>query len=159
MNWKHYKKFVVVPTLKKIGLYSEAAANLIVGTAAQESNGHHLIQLNGVALGFIQMEPATYTDIWDNFLSFKPELEAKISHLASIESTSNGLPPDKEQLITNLAFSVAMCRAHYLRKREPLPNHDDVEGMAKYWKEHYNTHKGKGTPEEFIKNFPIEIID
>lgn len=160
MYWKQFKSELVVPTLKSIGLYSEAAANLIVGTAAQESLGEYLVQLgNGPALGFFQMEPATYNDIFDNYLSYRPELEASVVHLASLESVSSDNPPDVRQLVTNLAFAVAMCRVHYLRKPEPLPEANDIIGMADYWKKHYNTNLGKGKPEEFIKNFPMEIFE
>lgn len=160
MDWKQFKHNLVIPTLKKIGLHSEAAANLIVGTAAQESRGKYLVQLgNGPALGFFQMEPATYQDIWDNYLSYKSELEAKVLHLASIESSSNSMPPDEQQLVTNLAFACAMCRVHYLRKPQSLPDANDVAALGGYWKKHYNTHLGKGTVEEFVHNFPMEILE
>lgn len=160
MDWKQFKNDLVVPSLNKIGLYSDAAANLIVGTAAQESRGEYLVQLgNGPALGFFQMEPATYHDIWDNYLAYKKDLEAKVMHLASIESTSNAFPPDVSQLVSNLAFATAMCRIHYLRVPKKLPEANDIDGLANYWKKYYNTHLGAGTVEEFIEHFPKEILE
>ncbi|MHC5804382.1 hypothetical protein ACYTX7_09245, partial [Streptococcus pyogenes] len=75
MDAKQLKVLVIGPTLKTIGLYSEAADQLILGTIFQESRAKYLKQLgNGPALGVIQMEPNTYNDIWDNYLKYKPEL-------------------------------------------------------------------------------------
>ena len=56
-----------------------------------------------------------------------------------------------DQLKGNLYYAVAMCRIHYYRVSEALPN--DLEGMARYWKKYYNTELGKGTVEEFIHNY------
>ena len=75
MDPKQLTLLVVRPTLKKLGLYSLAAERLIVGTIYQESHAKYLKQLgNGPALGVIQMEPATYGDIWDNYLAYKRTL-------------------------------------------------------------------------------------
>jgi len=41
-----------------------------------------------------------------------------------------------------------MCRIHYLRVPEPIP--DTIQGQAAYWKMHYNTELGAGTPQEYI---------
>lgn len=159
MDAKQLLTLVVRPELKKIGLYSRAAEQQVMGTVYQESNGHFIAQVGGgPALGFIQMEPATYEDIWDNFLAYRRTLANKITALASMESLDDDMRPDVSQLVTNLAFAVVMCRVHYLRVKDPLPKADDIEGMAKYWKQHYNTHRGAGKVQEFIDNFPREIL-
>ena len=62
-------------------------------------------------------------------------------------------------LATDLAYACAMARIHYLRKPEPLPAHDDIEGLARYWKEHYNTFLGKGTVEEFVHNYRRLVLE
>ena len=46
-----------------------------------------------------------------------------------------------------------MCRVHYYRVSEALPEENDIEGMARYWKKYYNTPLGAGTEEEFIHNY------
>jgi len=46
-----------------------------------------------------------------------------------------------------------MCRLHYRRVNAPLPKANDIQGMADYWKAHYNTVKGKGTPSEFVTHY------
>ncbi|MDW2204310.1 hypothetical protein R7007_21815 [Vibrio sp. 1636] len=159
MDAKQLLTLVVRPTLQKLKLHSQAAEQLIVGTIYQESEAHFLKQVGGgPALGVIQMEPATYRDIWDNYLAYKRTLANQITELSSMESLDEDMRPHVTQLITNLAFAVAMCRAHYLRKKPPLPKAGDIEGLAKYWKEHYNTPMGAGKVEEFIDRFPREIL-
>ncbi|ELC9583492.1 hypothetical protein RJY99_004476 [Vibrio vulnificus] len=155
MDAKQLKQLVIGPTLKTIGLYSEAADQLILGTIFQESRAKYLKQLgSGPALGVIQMEPNTYNDIWDNYLKYKPELAAKITHLASVGSLGPDGRPDVNELVTNLAFAVGMCRVHYLRVKEKLPAADDVEALGRYWKQYYNTVLGAGTVDEFVAHFP-----
>lgn len=161
MDAKQLTTLVVRPTLEALGLYSRAAEQLVVGTIYQESlKGRFLRQVGGgPALGVIQMEPATYDDIWNNYLAYKRSLANKLTELASMSSLDDDMRPSVTQLITNLAFSVGMCRVHYLRKKPPLPSAGDIEGLAHYWKDHYNTSLGAGTVEEFIEKFPKEILD
>ena len=60
-------------------------------------------------------------------------------------------PGGRHDLETNDLYACAMCRIHYQRVREPLPDADDLEGQAAYWKAHYNTPLGAGTVEHFIE--------
>lgn len=135
--------------LKAIGLYSEDAVNLLMGTAAQESKFKYLHQIGGgPALGYFQMEPNTFVDICNNYLRFKSDkLLADIYKLCGIKYLT---PVD---LDTNLNLMIVFARLHYRRVKEPLPN--TVEGYAAYWKDHYNTHKGAGTVEEFIESYKL----
>lgn len=155
MDPRQLLEFVVRPTLKKIGWHSEAAEQLVLGTIWQESRGKYIKQLHGPALGLVQMEPETHDDIWINFLEYRRELSDLVCQLLSVSAAweMTHAPPFNE-LIANLNYSVAMCRVHYLRVAEPLPKAGNVEGMAAYWKKYYNTRCGKGTAEEFVKNYP-----
>lgn len=155
MDAKQLLELVIRPKLKEVGLYSEAAAQLILGTIFQESRAKYLKQLgSGPALGVIQMEPNTYSDIWKHYLRYKPELAAKVTHLASVGSLGPDQQPDVNELVSNLGFAVAMCRVHYLRVKEKLPAADDVEALGRYWKKYYNTELGAGTVDEFVEHFP-----
>lgn len=148
INPTQLKKYVIEPELKRLGLYSNNAVLLLMGTAAQESKmGEYLKQLgNGPARGIFQMEKATERDIWLNYLRYKPELRAKVSVV--VRKTE---PWKTDEIMWNLRYAAAMCRIHYLRKRGAIPN--NKEGFANYWKKHYNTFKGRGTVEEFIENY------
>lgn len=150
INCHQLKVYVVEPTLKAIGLYSESAVALILGTCAQESNmGRYLHQIGGgSALGIYQMESPTYNDIWLNTVETNKALKAKIL----LYTGYNGKPPPI-RLISDMALATIMTRLHYKRVPSPLPEAKDVDGLAYYWKNHYNTHLGKGTVDEFKHNF------
>lgn len=159
MDVKQLRESIVRPTLQAIGMHSMAAEQLVLGTMAQESRFEYLKQLgNGPALGLAQMEPATHDDIWLNYLNYKPVLAEKVSRLgskANMRSFGGIESPKPIELVSNLSYAVAMCRVHYRRVPAALPSADDIEGLARYWKDHYNTHLGKGTVEEFIENFHL----
>lgn len=144
------KDYIITPTLKYLNLWSESAEMLLLGTCAQESGmGEYLHQVQGPALGVFQMEPATHTDIWKNYLGYNVKYSTKIIYLMSDYDKSNPL----DALISNLAYATSMARIHYLRVKAPLPNANDLDGLAHYWKQYYNTPKGRGKVSEFKDNW------
>lgn len=160
MDPKQLLTLVVRPTLHALGAHSRAAEQLVMGTIYQESRAIYLKQLGkGPALGIVQMEPATHKDIWENYLRYKNDLADKVLSLVSPAHRQNGqVKVNEKELIANLAYAVAMCRVHYRRERDPLPPADDVRALGEYWKQHYNTYQGAGTVDEFVHNFPDEIL-
>jgi hypothetical protein len=147
-----FREHIVVPVLKQIDLHSTAAENLLIGTALTESLLKYVRQVRGPACGVFQMEPTTHDDIWANYLKYKVHLRDKVSML--MDETS----PDWEQLVYNLRYGAAMCRVHYLRVPAALPAADDAEGLAKYWKDYYNTHLGAGTVEKALPYFEQAML-
>ena len=148
-NKKQFRE-LIKNTLKELDLHSRDAVNLLMGTAAQESMfGTYLKQLgNGPALGVFQMEPATFKDIFENYLAYKPDLLDKVRGFA--------LYLDADETVWNLKFTIIMARGHYLRVNEALPV--DLIGYAAYWKKYYNTEKGAGTEQEFIRNYKKFVV-
>ncbi len=141
---------IVRPALLSLGRsFSQPAARaLIMGTIAQESLcGRYIKQRGGPALGIVQMEPATHNDIWENYLRYKPNLILRLSSIFDIKKT------DAKRLIYDLRYNVIMCRLHYRRVNAPLPAANDIQGLARYWKMHYNTVKGRGTTSEFVTHY------
>ena len=135
-------------TLKALNMYSEDALNLVLGTIYQESlGGTYIRQLSGgSALGICQMEPATFKDIIENYLNYNKDLKIRVI----VETNVHRL--EAEALEYNLALSIAFCRLHYERYLfNDIP--ETVEEYAHAWKKYYNTHKGKGTEEQFINNY------
>lgn len=150
MDSGQLKKHIVEPALLELGLHSGAALQLLMLTAAQESRlGHYIVQIGGPALGIFQMEPFTHDDIWNNFLKYKPDLAQKLEHMAG----THPVQPGAEVLVYNLKYAAAMARIHYYRVSEALPEHGDVAAMADYWKQYYNTPKGRGTVAEAVHNY------
>ena len=153
INASDLRQLVIRPTLRHIGLWSESAENLLMGTAAQETLlGRYLKQINGVALGLFQMEPATHEDLYDNYLFYHADLEDVIHGLLAPRVRM------LDQLVWNLAYATACCRIQYYRFPEPLPAAHDIDGLAMYWKTRWNTVEGKGTVEEFVKNYTALVV-
>jgi hypothetical protein len=141
---KQFRNCVIYPALNHIGLWSRAAERLLLATALVETDLAELKQRNhGPALGVYQIEPDTHDDIMMNFLAYRPRLAALVERIAA-------KAPRLEQLQWNLAYATAMARLVYYRRPEPLPDVDDIQGMADYWKQHYNTEKGAGTVRHFL---------
>lgn len=155
----HLKNHVIIPALSYLGLGGEQAVNLVTGTFLAEgySGGcTYLKQLGkGPAVGPAQMEPATYRDIWKNFLS-NPKREviaARLRNMAGTFTADNNSIPKPEAMIGDLFFAAAMCRVFYLRVPAPLPAANDAEAMANYHKLYYNTAAGKAVANENISRF------
>jgi hypothetical protein len=156
LNITQFRNLVLFPTLEYLGKHTLAIEQLMTGTMLTESTVGNVTYLaqhpNGPALGIYQIEPATHKDVWENFLVYKTDIQEKVMGLvpANAWNQSNKYPKH-ELLITSLEYSTAICRLIYLRKKEPVPLQNDWEGHAAYWKQHYNTPLGKGTPEKFVE--------
>lgn len=142
MNAQQLKELVIEPVLQDIGLYSEVAVNLLLGTAAQESRmGYYIKQVKGPACGIYQIEPETANWLLNKY---GDKSEHYLNEVHTVE----------EQLVFDLAIQTVICRLKYYSIKEPLPDDpNDVWKLANYWKKYYNTHLGKGTPEEFVANY------
>jgi len=129
--------------------YSVAAENLLMGTCAQESRmGSYVKQVEGPACGIFQMEPATESDIYNNYLDYRAALYSAVNALRA-KHNLDGL----NDLVGNLFYQTAMTRVHYYRVPMAMPDADNVEQLAHYWKIYYNTPEGRGTIEEFVKRY------
>jgi hypothetical protein len=138
-------QLAIIPALDAIGLGGQAACELVLGTGIQESKLIYRKQLgNGQALGFFQMEPTTFWDIWNRFVEPRRELERQLLPMCEGK-------PSPKALARYDTFAAAMCRLHYRRFQEPIPQAGDIAGHANYWKKYYNTALGAGRPEQFIK--------
>lgn len=155
MYYKHFKKYVLIPTLSEIGLYSHSATELLMGTIAVESGFRYLHQVNGPALGLCQIEPATHDDVYKNFLNFPRYriLGNRVRSLIPAHVINGDGTVEHEQLITNLSYAVAIARVIYYRVKEPLPQADDIAELARYYKTYYNSGNGKGTEQRFVEAY------
>jgi hypothetical protein len=131
-----------------INMYSLAAEDLLLGTAATESHlGRYDQQINGPALGLYQMEPSTLSDIYCNFLAYRHDLFRIICNATATTGV------DQNHLRFDPIYSTIMARIHYLRVKHPIPGAGDLLSQAKYWKMWYNTPLGKGTPEKYVLDY------
>ena len=128
---------MIKETLTPVGWYSEDVEELLMLTMATETHlGEYLEQDGGPASGIYQIEPATEHDIHMNYLAYREEKANKVySHMSMYG----------DDLKYNLPYQTILARVHYMRVSDPLPSKDDIEGLAEYWKKHWNTEEGKGT--------------
>lgn len=141
-----FRSLIIAPALERLGLWSLSAEQLLIGTALTESGLRFLTQgRGGPARGLYQIEPSTAHDLYDNWLVFRPAWTAKLDRLI--------VPGQKisEQLVSNLTYATAVARLIYYRRPEPLPMAGDIQGLARYWKAHYNTSEGAGREVDFVK--------
>ncbi len=143
------RSLVIKPALEDLLVYSDEAVELLLFTCAAESNGGQFIkQINGPALGIYQMEPATYNDIWQNYIMHKKDLTLQLLH--HFEASRM---PDETRLIYDLRFATAMARIHYMRVKQPLPKLYDIDGLWTYYKAFYNTSLGKADYHEAVSKY------
>ncbi|CAI3931640.1 hypothetical protein [Commensalibacter papalotli (ex Botero et al. 2024)] len=159
----HLKNEIIQPALDYLGLGGVRAINQVTGTFLAEGyagGSTYLKQLGkGPAVGAMQMEPATYNDIWKNFLAGpkRSHLAALLKNIAGEWNTdANGIP--KPTTMTgNIFFAAAMCRVFYLRFPTALPLGNDAIAMAQYHKKYYNTALGKAVWQDNVDRFQQAI--
>ena len=128
------------------------ALDIVYATGLVESKYEYIQQIGqGPAKSFWQVEPETAVDNCKNFISARPELLQKCADILNVDPY-HFIDPDIDTwdwiLRTNIAAGVLHCRIKYWRVPEPIEK--GSEGLAKYWKEHYNTEEGAGSVEHFL---------
>lgn len=144
-----FRQYLILPSLSLLQLYSKEAEELLVFTCAAESDGGYLLhQINGPALGIYQCEPDTHNDLWRNFIIQHNNILTQLSMNFFVPRI-----PEASRLIGDLMYATAICRLHYFRVKESLPNAEDVDAIWAYYKKYYNTLKGKAQKDKAIKAY------
>lgn len=122
------------------------ADKLILGTIAQETHmGTYPDSTPGEkGIGLCQFDKIAYEDVILNTKEYKKKKILKEFGIDINKVTY-------KELEFSPVLSIIFCRLKYQRVPDviPLP----LEGMASYWKEHYNSFLGAGSPEDFISNY------
>jgi hypothetical protein len=139
-------------SLITLGIYSPDAEELLMATAANESNlGEYRTQKGGgPARGIFQMEGEDHDDIWNNYLKYHMDLYTKI-HQLSGSCTADDME-------NNDTYAIAMCRVHYMRSPGVLPSGSDIEAIWTYYKAHYNTPEGAATHDVFVQKYNKYVL-
>lgn len=138
LDVKQFRQYIVRPALEAIGLWSEAAEELVTGTAFVESTLNYVKQVGGgPAVGVCQIEPATYSDLCNRVYSHQP-----LAGLALKVLNMPAFPATADYLMGNMTASVIFCRLKYYLHPDPLPSANDYGAMAAYHKKIYNTSLG-----------------
>ena len=147
------ENIIIRPSLSAVGLLSDDAVALLMGTAAQETKlGSYIAQV-GISMGkggigIYQCQKQAYDELWELFVESSKTMKAKVLLLTGY----SGKPP-AVRMASDLVLATIMARLFYARILKPLPSKKDVKAMGEYWKRYYNTQLGKGTVEEFMKNY------
>lgn len=152
---KQLRELIVRPALKEIDLWSEAAENLLMGTAAVESSmGRFLRQTpTGPARGIYQMEEATFKDLTNYLLNRRSDLMVKICFTWNYKKW-----PKFESIIWDLKFATAMARIRYIVVPDPLPeDYVNTAHLGEYWDQFYNRNPYDGTVADFIKRYNLYV--
>lgn len=142
---------IVVPTLQMLdreaGIpYSDTACYLVMGTIAQESLlGTWLVQMSGPALGLGQIEPGTLDGL---IAGLSPKEAAALATIASPASPAHNV-------VSNLAYAVAVTRLYFWQVPAPLPAKNTVAELYAYYKRWYNTPEGAATFAQFAQNWEL----
>ena len=157
---KDLREQVIRPTLKDMGMWSEAAENLMMGTAAQETDlGFWLVQRNGgPGRSIYSVEKDTHESLWDHYLSRYPQLASKIRGYVSQHDFTKTPESMHSELTTNLKYATAIARIQYWQRPEPLPDANDILALGEYWDKFYNINDEVGTPEEFVESYKIFVL-
>lgn len=149
LNSSQLRELIIKPALQDLNLLSDDAIELLIFTCANESDGGTYIkQVGGPALGIYQMEPATYNDIWQNFIIPNHSIGIQMLH-----NFNAGRMPEEDRMIYDLRFATAMARLFYARIPSPLPRSIDITGMWNYYKTHYNTSAGKADHDQAVRKY------
>ena len=150
-------EYVIEPALKDINMYSKGAEQLLLGTACVESRlGTYIKQIRGPAMGIFQIEPNTHTDLWKHYIAYRSDLKLRLTNMVpKSQWRTDQRRPHHFALINSLSYSTAMARLVYRRHPDAMPQEDDWEGMAAFWKKAYNTYLGAGTEEKFMKSLEV----
>ncbi|MBL4648083.1 MAG: hypothetical protein JKY13_03925 [Gammaproteobacteria bacterium] len=148
---------VIRPTLQRIDLWSEASENLLLGTAAQESQlGYYLAQEQGPALGIYQIKPSTHRKLWNNYINRCNKLVDQIKGF--LPTNCHTLEMMDNELITNLAYATVIARLIYQQADVPLPKAHNVESLARYWQRYYKLSLDEDCINNFIYNYQQYVL-
>lgn len=129
MNACELRDQIIGPTLRYLGVESSVAEELLLGTAALESELNPLHR-DEAGLGIYQITPEQHRQIWDTYLAFKPDLASKVRGLASQHRFLED--PDSE-LSWNLSYATAIAWLIYQREDIVLPQPCDAAQLGQLW--------------------------
>jgi hypothetical protein len=147
------RELVIRPVLESLNDWSQAAENLLLGTAAHESAiGFRLQQTETDTLGLYRISPQAHLQLWDQFLVGDPELASRVRGFASQQQF---LKAPHHELITNLSYASAVAWMIYKSRNVQLPHEENIYGLAHTWFNHYA--QRDPTKDLLINNSPQDI--
>lgn len=152
------KEQVIEPTLKYLNGYTPAAVNLLLGTAAVETQLKPLVFYNSdeekSGIGLFNISRQRHINIWDQFLAFDPDLASQVRGLASQRTF---LTNPHTELGTNLSYATAIAWCIYKQSNLVIES-GDTESLASYWDNHYRHEESDYSLYDFNKRYNSLIM-
>ena len=159
------REIIIRPTLDVLGEWSQGAENLLLATAAQESQlGFRLHSESDNGHGLYRISARTHTQIWDTFLINDPDLASTLRGLASQQQF---LKNPHHELIVNLSYSTGVAWMIYKSHGLILPNKPSIYELAQAWVSCYCTrdnqndqltHKNIAEIDTFVENYHALVL-
>ena len=149
MNRNQLMNLVARPLYEKMHNGMTGLEAFMMCVAHESTRGEFIHQVQGPALGIIQMEPLTHDDtwkegdsIWDNAL--------KVGIITAEEYVKAQHPP-AERLIYDLQYNAFMFRQRLFMKPGKLPQ--DLKELSRYLKTHWNSALGKADELSYYRDY------
>lgn len=120
----------------------ETAKEMIIETAIAETGlGQIEDKTVDAGMGITQFDKLPFDDVKNRSMKLKEKIKKELHIDISLV--------EWDDLRYNQFLALLFTRLHYWLKGDPIPA--TIEERAKYWKLHYNTVLGKGTPEHYLE--------
>ena len=148
LNITQFREDIVLPSLHALQMYTKEFAELLVFTCATESaGGTYVKQIHGPAVGIFQIEPASLTDLWVNFIVRNPSY----MNLLTMNFGVHRMPMPID-LITDLKLATAICALFYKRHKVNVISTEPSD-LWDIYKKYYNTELGKAEKDTSLKAY------
>ena len=118
------------------------AKEMIIETAIAETGlGQIEDKTVDAGMGITQFDKLPFDDVKNRSMKLKEKIKKELHVDISLVNW--------DDLRYNQFLALLFTRLHYWLKGDPIPA--TIEERAKYWKLHYNTVLGKGTPEHYLE--------
>jgi hypothetical protein len=148
-------KEIIESALAGIDKSSPSAIKMLLGIAAVESDfGRNIVGDYCGSLGVFQINHATWLDIIYRYLvrSDKQKLREDVEKTCKINLGMVIF----EDLMDNVKLGACIARIRLLWVPEAIPS--SIDGMAKYWKDHYNGGDlGAGKESDFVEKYNLYV--
>ena len=141
-------KAVIRVELERLEMASESAVVVLLMIAAHESGGFDpLMSHGGKALSYWQLDESQHNSVLEFVREQRPDW------LAYLESINPDL--DAEWLSENLRYSVCIAGIRLFMLGKPLPDVQNLVGIAQFANTYWNPHLGASSPENYLSAYQV----
>ena len=147
---------IIRPTLHRLGVYNPIAEQLMLGTAAVQSNMGSYLRSSSGGIGLFGIQHDRHEELWDSYLAFDADLASEIRGFASQHEFLKA--PDME-LACNMRYAATIAWMIYVEAGIDLHKLHTTEDLAKCWYELYSRREAGFSPEDFVMHYEKLFAD